>query len=65
MTYDAFEQARANEAREWGNHPDRETELAVDRTARIKADHATGHTSRCGLRKCADDCPRKGKSGEW
>jgi hypothetical protein len=47
---------RANEARQWLNHPDRVIEAAKDRANRAKIDKSLGHLTKCGLLKCHPDC---------
>ena len=56
MNRDIFELMRANEARQWLNHPDRVIEAAKDGANRAKIDKSLGHLSKCGLLKCHPDC---------
>jgi hypothetical protein len=53
---DRFELIRANEARQWLNHPDRAIEAAKDKIIRAKIDKSLGHLPKCGLLKCHSDC---------
>jgi len=56
MNRDKFELMRANESRQWLNHPDRIIEMAKDRVIRAKIDKSFGHSPKCGILKCHFDC---------
>jgi hypothetical protein len=56
MNRDKFELMRANESRQWLNHPDRIIEMEKDRVNRAKIDKSLAHSPKCGILKCHFDC---------
>ena len=60
---DHFEALRALESQRWLSDPDRIREDALDRQRRLKADIKSGHSTRCGILKCANDCPKLNLKG--
>lgn len=53
---DRFQMRRAEQARHWLAHPDRELERVIDINERRALDIKLGHSPQCGLIKCHKNC---------